>query len=133
MKRKRLLDSFAVLAWMQDEAGADKVEGLLLQAQREQVPLLLTVINLGEVYYRIARQHGHPFAQGVIRQLKALPVELCPCDEDLALRAARIKADFPMAYADAIAVAAAQREEATVVTGDPEFKKVEHLVPIEWL
>ena len=133
MKRKRLLDSFAVLAWMQDEAGADKVEGLLLQAQREQVPLLLTVINLGEVYYRIARQHGHPFAQGVIRQLKALPVELCPCDEDLALRAARIKADFPMAYADAVAVAAAQREEATVVTGDPEFKKVEHLVPIEWL
>jgi ribonuclease VapC len=133
MKRKRLLDSFAVLAWMQDEAGADKVEGLLLQAQREQVPLLLTVINLGEVYYRIARQHGHPFAQGVIRQLKALPVELCPCDEDLALRVARIKADFPMAYADAVAVAAAQREEATVVTGDPEFKKVEHLVPIEWL
>ena len=133
MKRKRLLDSFAVLAWMQDEAGADKVEGLLLQAQREQVPLLLTLINLGEVYCRIARQHGHPFAQGVIRQLKALPVELCPCDEDLALRAARIKADFPMAYADAVAVAAAQREEATVVTGDPEFKKVEHLVPIEWL
>jgi len=118
---------------MQDEAGADKVEGLLLQAQREQAPLLLTVINLGEVYYRIARQHGHPSAQGVIRQLKALPVELCPCDEDLALRAARIKADFPMAYADAVAVAAAQREEATVVTGDPEFKKVEHLVPIEWL
>jgi len=118
---------------MQDEAGADKVEGLLLQALREQAPLLLTVINLGEIYYRVARQHGHPFAQEVIRQLKALPVELFPCDEDLALRAARIKADFPMAYADAVAVAAAQREEATVVTGDPEFKKVEHLVPIEWL
>ena len=133
MRKRRLLDSFSVLAWMQDEAGADKVEGLLLQALREQAPLLLTVINLGEIYYRVARQHGHPFAQEVIRQLKALPVELFPCDEDLALRAARIKADFPMAYADAVAVAAAQREEATVVTGDPEFKKVEHLVPIEWL
>ncbi len=95
--------------------------------------MLLTVINLGEVYYRVARQHGHPLAQRVIRQLKALPVELCPCDEDLALRAARIKADFPIVYADAVAMAAAQREEATVITGDPEFRKVEHLIPIEWL
>ena len=133
MKRKRLLDSFAVLAWLQDETGAETVEGFLLAARREHAPLLITVINLGEVYYRVARQHGHPFAQGVIRQLKALPLELCPCDEDLALRAARIKADFPIAYADAIATAAAQRQEATLVTGDPEFRKVEHLVTIEWL
>lgn len=133
MKRKRLLDSFAVLAWLQDEAGAESVQGILLTARRERIPLLLTVINLGEVYYRVARQHGHPFAQGVIRQVKALPIELCPCDEELALRAARIKADFPIAYADALATATAQREVATVVTGDPEFRKVQHLVPIEWL
>lgn len=118
---------------MQDEAGAETVEALLLAARRERIPLLITVINLGEVYYRVARQHGRPFAEGMIRQLKALPVELCPCDEDLALRAARIKADLPIAYADAVATAAAQREEATVVTGDPEFRKVEHLVQIEWL
>jgi ribonuclease VapC len=122
-----------VLAWLQDEAGAETVEGLLLAGRRQQLPLLITVINLGEVYYRVARQHGHPFAEGVIRQLKGLPIELCPCDEDLAIRAARIKTDFPIAYADAVAAAAAQREEAIVVTGDPEFRKVEHLVSIEWL
>ena len=133
MKKRRLLDSFAALAWLQDEAGAETVEGLLLAARREHLSLLMTVINLGEVYYRVARQHGHPFAAGVIRQFKALPIELCPCDEDLALRAAKIKADFPMAFADAVATAAAQREEATVITGDPEFRKVEHLVTIHWL
>ncbi len=126
MKRRRLLDSLVVLAWTQDEVGAEK-------ARREQTPLLLTVINLGEVYYRIARQHGHPFAQGLIRQLKTLPLELCSCDEDLALHAARIKADYPIAYADAVAAAAAARREAAVVTGDPAFRKVEHLIPIEWL
>lgn len=133
MKKRRLLDSFAVLAWMQDEPGADKVEALLLEARRADVPLLLTVVNLGEVYYRIARQHGHPQAEGIVRQLHALPIAFCACDEQLSLAAARIKADFPIAYADAVAAAAAQREEATVVTGDPEFKKIEHLVPIEWL
>jgi ribonuclease VapC len=128
-----LLDSFALLAWVQDESGADRVQGLLTQAQRQKVPLLLSVINLGEVYYRLARQHGHPFATAIIRQLEALPLQTLPCDEGIALEAARIKADFPMAYADAIAVATAQREQAVIVTGDPEFRQVEHLVTIEWL
>lgn len=128
-----MLDSFAVLAWIQDESGADRVEGLLTQAERRKVPLLLGVINLGEVYYRLARQHGHPFAEEIIRQLQTLPLQLYPCDEGLALAAAKIKTDYPMAYADAIAAAIAQKEDAIIVTGDPEFAKVEHLVTVDWL
>jgi ribonuclease VapC len=128
-----LLDSFAVLAWVQDEAGAGRVEALLTQARRQKIPLLMSVINLGEVYYRIARQHGHPVALELMRQMETLPVRFYPCDHDLAIAAARIKTDHPMSYADAFAVATALREDATVVTGDPEFAKVEHLVKIDWL
>ncbi|MBI3989731.1 MAG: type II toxin-antitoxin system VapC family toxin [candidate division NC10 bacterium] len=128
-----MLDSFAVLAWVQNEPGADRIEALLTQAQRRKTFLLLSVINLGEVYYRLARQHGHPLAQEIIWQLETLPIQLYPCDQDLALEAAKIKADYPMAYADAFAVATALRENAAVVTGDPEFRQVEHLVTIEWL
>lgn len=133
MRKRSLLDSFAVLAWIQNEPGANRVEALLTRAQRRRSSLLLNVVNLGEVYYRLARQHGHPFAQEIVRQLEILPLQLYPCDRGLALEAARIKADFPMAYADAFAVATAIREDAVIVTGDPEFSKVEHLVTIEWL
>jgi PIN domain nuclease of toxin-antitoxin system len=133
VKRRSLLDSFAVLAWVQDEAGAGKVETLLTRARRRRVPLLLSIINLGEVYYRLARQHGHSLAETVVRQIEILPVQLSPCDQALALEAARIKADFPMSYADAFAVATARRENAAIVTGDPEFARVEHLVHIDWL
>jgi ribonuclease VapC len=49
------------------------------------------------------------------------------------LEAARIKARLPISYADAFAVATAQRERAVIVTGDPEFRKVEHLVTVKWL
>ena len=93
----------------------------------------MNVINLGEVYYRLARQHGHPFARNILRQIETLPLQLYPCDQVLAIEAAKIKADFPMAYADAFAVATALKENAAVVTGDPEFAKVEHLVKIDWL
>lgn len=133
MTRRSLLDSFAVLAWLQDETGADRVEALLTQARRRRTPLLLSIINLGEVYYRLARHHGHPAAREVVRQIETLPLTLYPCDQALALEAARIKADFPMAYADAFAVATALREDAAIVTGDPEFGRVEHLVKIDWL
>ena len=133
MRKRGLLDSFAILAWVQNEPGADRIEALLTQAQRRKTFLLLNVINLGEVYYRLARQHGHPLAQEVIWQLEALPIQFYPCDQDLALEAAKIKADYPMAYADAFAVATALRENAVVVTGDPEFRQVEHLVTIDWL
>jgi ribonuclease VapC len=72
-------------------------------------------------------------AQEIIRQLEILPLQFCPCDQVLALEAAKIKADYPMAYADAFTVATALREGAAVVTGDPEFRLVEHLVTIDWL
>lgn len=133
MKKRSLLDSFAVLAWVQDEPGADRIEALLIQAQRRKVPLLLSVVNLGEVYYRLARQRGHSFAEEIVRQFEILPLQFYPCDHTLALEAAKIKADYPMAYADAFAVATALRENAAVVTGDPEFRQVEHLVTIDWL
>lgn len=109
------------------------VEALLLEARRIEVPLLLAVINLAEVSDRVARLHGHPLAEGIVRQLHALPLELYVCDEQMALAAARIKADFSIAFAEAIAAATAKREGASVVTGDPEFRKIEHLVSIEWL
>lgn len=133
MKKRSLLDSFAVLAWVQDEPGADRVDALLTHAKRRKAPLLVSVINLGEVYYQLARQLGHPFAQEIIRQIEILPLQFYPCDQALAIEAAKIKADFPMAYADAFAVATALREDAVVVTGDPEFRQVEHLVAIDWL
>ncbi len=133
MRKRSLLDSFAVLAWVQDEAGAERVGALLTQARRQGTPLLMSVITLGEVYYRVARQRGHPVALQLMRQIEILPLLFYPCDRDLALAAARIKAEFPMSYADAFAVATALREEAAVVTGDPEFAKVEHLVEIDWL
>lgn len=127
------LDSFAVLAWLQDEPGADKVETALLDAREHGRALFLNAVNLGEVYYILARKHGHDYAQQIIYQIEALPITLVPCDTPLALAAARVKADHPIAYADTIALATAQRENAVLVTGDPEFKQVETLVEIDWV
>ena len=131
--RKSLLDSFAVLAWIQDEKGAQLVEDLLYGAQEHKEQVILNIINLGEVYYRCARAQDMPFARDILEKIKLLPIKIYPCPNELVLEASEIKAEYPIAYADAFIVATALREDACIVTGDPDFKKVEHLVEIQWL
>lgn len=133
MKKKSLLDSYAVLAWIQDEPGAQLVEDLFYQAQENKERVLISIINLGEIYYRCARVQDLTFAGDILEKMRLLPIKIYPCPNDLVLEASEIKAEYPIAYADAFAVATARRENARVITGDPDFKKVKHLVEVEWL
>lgn len=133
MKKKSLLDSFAVLAWIQDERGSQFVEDLLYRARDNEEDVILSIINIGEIYYRCARVRDLSFAEDILERLKLLPVKIYPCPNDLVMAAAEIKAQYPIAYADAFAAATAKRENARIITGDPDFKKIQHLVDIYWL
>ena len=128
-----VLDSFAVLAYLQAEKGAQQVKELLHQAATGQLSVQMTVINLGEVYYITSRAYGQERAEEVLAMLRHLPIKLVVVDEKLALETARIKAKHPLSYADAFAVALAQCHDVPVVTGDPEFSCIETLVPVKWL
>jgi hypothetical protein len=53
------LDAFALLAWLQDEPGADITEGFLRQAVSGQgFQCFVSAIDVGEVYYRLYRLLG---------------------------------------------------------------------------
>ena len=65
--------------------------------------------------------------------LEQFPIEILPVDDQIVKEAAEIKAEYPVAFADAFCVALARRVEGCVITGDPEFKSVEGLIAIEWL
>jgi ribonuclease VapC len=109
------------------------VEDLLYLAQEGQEDVFMNMINLGEVFYRCARAKDIAFARDILDKIKLLPLKVFPCSDDLVMRAAEIKAEYAVAYADALALATALRENARIVTGDPEFKLVRHLVEIEWI
>lgn len=133
MKKRSLLDSYAVLAWLQDEAGAQKVEDLFYAARKGGHHLLISVVNLGEVYYNCIRRKGRNYADGILQQLHLLPLDVIPCSYELTMEAAAIKAGHPISYADCFATATAIMENAVVVTGDPDFKAVKGLVKIDWV
>jgi predicted nucleic acid-binding protein len=128
-----VLDTFALLAYLQDEAGAARVETLLQQAAREKCRLCMSIINLGEMLYIIERREGVARTQDVLALIRQLPLEILPADEQAVFSAAHIKASHTLSYADAFAVASAIKENAAIVTSDLEFEAVASLVPVEWL
>jgi ribonuclease VapC len=128
-----LLDSFALLAFLNDEPGGMRIREVLALAKTHKCRLIMSLINVGEVLYITERSHGLPVAQLVQALVESLPVELLDASRDLILDAAHIKAHHAISYADALAVASAIRENAIILTGDPEYKTVEDLVFVEWL
>ena len=128
-----LLDSFALLAYLNNEPGKARVEAVLALAEKRQCQALMCMINLGEVLYNVERRRGFAAAQRTLVLAESLPMTLLETTRELVLDAAHIKAAYPLSYADAFAVAAALGKKAIVLTGDPEFKSVEQLVKVEWL
>jgi predicted nucleic acid-binding protein len=128
-----VLDSFALLAYLQDEPVGARIESLLDNAEKEKCRLLLSLINLGEILYIIERRGGVAKTQDTLALIRQLPVEIPAVDEQLVFGAAHIKATYAISYADAFVVATAMQEHATVVSADPEFQSVETIVQVEWL
>jgi ribonuclease VapC len=131
VKKKVGLDSFALLAYLGKESGFEKVKQLLAD---EDTHLLMNDINVGEVYYIIARERGFMQADNFVDViLPSLPISLVGNSLQEVIEAARIKATYPLAYADCFAVATASREKARLITGDPEFRKAQEIIEIDWL
>jgi len=143
MKQKRVLDSFALLTYLNGEAAVEKVRKLLAEAQRTRQSeeaahtgdlLLMNEINVGETYYILSRARGTEKADYFLETiLPGLPITVVANGFEDIIAAARIKAGHTLSFADCFAVMTAQQHKAVIVTGDPEFKTIEHLVTVDWL
>ncbi len=128
-----VLDSFAILAYFQAEGGGAKVKDILKQAKMGDAATSLSLINLGEVIYITGRKLSNDRAKEILLDILLLPIRLAEVTMDRVLAAAQIKTQYPISYADAFAVALAQELNATIVTGDQEFKQVDSIVKLSWL
>ena len=133
LKGAYLFDSHALLRFFQAEAGHEKVVRLLEQIRKAGVQKYLSAINLGEIIYSTKRAFGDQKKIEVLAHIERLNFTVLPVPNSLIFQAAEYKAQFSISYADCFALASAVEHKAAVVTGDPEFKKVEHLVEVVWV
>jgi predicted nucleic acid-binding protein len=111
-----VLDSWAVLRYLENSEPAATLVAELIDVERP----LISWINLGEVHYVLRRSHGEDAATETVRDLRDVLDARLP-DERVVLDAARLKASYPMAYADAFGAALTITTAATLWTGDPEL------------
>lgn len=132
-KAPLLFDSHALLKLFQKEAGHEKIARMLSQAMRSSTPIYMNAINLGEIIYSTKRAFGDQKKIEVLAHVERLGFRILPVPNDLVFRAAEYKASFSMSFADCFALASAVEHRAVLVTGDPEFRAVEHLATIAWV
>ena len=128
-----VLDASALMAFFEDRPGAEKVEELLAKAADTKHPLLMSVVNWGEVYYSVWRARGLKAADAKLLEIAQLPIQVFDVDMELAQAAARLKAQHNLPYADCFAAALAQAKKATLVTSDKDFECVGTHVKTIWL
>ncbi|WP_420628648.1 type II toxin-antitoxin system VapC family toxin [Candidatus Leptofilum sp.] len=133
MNNRYVLDSYALLALLNDEPGAARVETLLQDAKKDKAALTMSLINLGELAYIIERRWGQERLRTILAYMEEIPVEILPATRERVFAAAAIKAQYPIAYADAFAAGLTEELSATLLTGDPEFQKMSNHIKIEWL
>jgi len=131
--KRILFDAHAILKWTQKEKGYQKVKALLVECRNQSVLGYMNQINLGEVYYKTIRAVGLDEAKKFLENFFRLPLSIILPDSELIWKSSEIKAQYSISYADCFAAATAIQYEATILTGDPEFKKIESFVSIEWL
>ena len=128
-----VFDSYALLKVFQKEKGYDKVVGLLRDVKASGGRAVMNAINYGEIIYITKRAFGDQKKMECLAALERLDIEILPVPNELVFKAAEYKAEFSISYADCFALVSALENKAALATGDPEFKKVEHLVKVIWV
>jgi len=128
-----LFDSHALLAFFQGEPGSDIVERILRQSQQKSWDRLISIMNLGEIIYLTKRRFGDEKKIEILSRIYQLGFTILSIPDSLVFQAAELKAQYALSYADCFALACSINRSAVLVTGDPEFKTVAHLVAIEWI
>jgi len=131
--KTRVLDSWPIVEWIKEKQRvADLVEDLLAEAQTGTIRLLMSAINVGEVYYYLRKYGGQGLADSWRNSSTTLPLTIeVPTLAEI-WDAALLKGQYPIAYADAFAAALAQKYRCPLMTGDPEFRSIPDL-ELDWI
>ena len=131
--KSSVLDSYAILAFLFQESGHEKVLELFNKASEKDKTLLIAAPNWAEVRYMVERKVGPSKWAEVRHKLLGLPIEIVSADQVMAELAGEIKTSNKMSLADCFAAALAKQRKLEIYTGDPEFKAVEKEVKVVWI
>jgi predicted nucleic acid-binding protein len=121
-----------MVAWVRNEPAGPAVRIFLEEADSGRIELVMSWLNVAETFYTLAKRTSPKAAEEFLTRLPSLPIRIVLPDENGIMRAARVKAAHPVAFGDSFAIALAQAEQASVITGDDEIRRCK-VVPVDWI
>ncbi|HWN76040.1 MAG TPA: type II toxin-antitoxin system VapC family toxin [Candidatus Udaeobacter sp.] len=131
--RRYVLDANALLTLVAGRPGSKRVDQMVQEAARTGMLLQMSAVNWGEVVYSMRKARSEAEADALARSVEQLPVNIVPVDRDRARRAGELKAMHGLGYADCFAASLALELRATLITADPDFRKVGSKLKVEFL
>lgn len=128
-----LLDTSAIIAFSEDEAGADQVEQILRRAQSKKDEAFVSFMSFMEVFYGSWRAYGKEVAYRKLVELKTLPIKKVDLSDSLLIAAGEIKATCQLSVADSWIAASALEKKAILVHKDPEFEQLQSKLTLKTL
>ena len=122
--KRYVLDASAVIAYVDEKPGAEKVETLIRKARDGQIRLFMSVVNWGEAYQVFWRDHGRTAAEEELIRLDRLPIAIVDADRPLTKAASSLRVRYALPYADGFAAALAIAQSGILVTTDSDFERV---------
>lgn len=135
MKRTNsfVLDSYSLLCYLEGEANAEIVADILKKGLTDKSEIYMSVVNWGEVFYIVLREHGEEAVEKCFKAVSRHPINIIDVDKDLTVEAAKLKASYKISYADSFAAALAKSKNAKLVTGNKDFTSLKSECSILWL
>ncbi len=129
-----VLDSSAVLRYFDSEAGANRVEAILSAFVTGRAGVSISALQWGEIAGRLRKRLGAQDEMRILSSLLPAEVKIVSATAERAVRAAHLRADRKISYADAFALdLAMDSPDHVLVTADYGFKAVADLARIEFL
>lgn len=116
-----VFDTSAIIALIDDEAGADTVWELLQLALKGEISVFVSILTVVELHYRLLRQKGEIFANQRLDELYQMPITVVDFTKIFAKQSAIYKSSGKLSFADACIASTAKQLNAILVHKDPEY------------
>ena len=120
-----VLHTSALLAYIENEEGADEVETLFVNALDSTVEIFISTVTCIEVFYISLQEQGNVVAANRLKLIENLPLTQQPLNQQLTKIVGEIKASKAMSFADSCIAGLAKFKNAVLVHKDPEFEQIE--------
>ena len=121
-----VLDTSALLTYIENEEGAIEIGTLLQKALVDEVLVYISIVSCIEVFYITWQEQGKEVAAERLRLIDDLAVIQEPVESELTTIIGEIKATKTMSFADCCIAGLAKFRQSTLVHKDPEYEQIEN-------